>query len=241
MREVFVWSLLTAVATWFWALPFLFFKKMSLNWIGIGNAVAAALMITASFGMVMQGMEYGIWWVVAGMGLWLIFIVLSDNFLHRYEHLRFGDVEGGWAHKILLMVGVMTAHSFTEGVAIWSSFGPSVGFGAFISLAMSIQNIPEWLAIALVMVPKWVSRWKAWLWAVFSSLPQPLMAVPAFLFVSFFSPFLPLSLGFAAGAMLWMSFSELMQEAYEHVSKKTLATIMTIAIMLMTLFQFFLD
>jgi zinc transporter ZupT len=67
------------------------------------------------------------------------------------------------------------------------------------------------------------------------------MAVPAFLFVSFFSPFLPLSLGFAAGAMLWMSFSELMQEAYEHVSKKTLATIMTIAIMLMTLFQFFLD
>ena len=41
-------------------------------------------------------------------------------------------------------------------------------------------------------------------WSIISSLPQPLVAVPAFLFVSFFDGMVPLGLGFAGGAMLWM-------------------------------------
>lgn len=50
-------------------------------------------------------------------------------------------------------------------------------------------------------------------WSVFSSLPQPLMAVPAFLFVETFQTLLPFGLGFAAGAMLWMVAAELVPDA----------------------------
>ena len=41
---------------------------------------------------------------------------------------------------------------------------------------------------------------------------QPLMAVPAFTFVEAFGPLLPYGIGFAAGAMTWMVFAELLPD-----------------------------
>lgn len=103
------------------------------------------------------------------------------------------------ARKALLVVGVITVHSFTEGVGIGVSFGGSQALGLFISLALAVHNVPEGLAISLVLVPRGVGRVRAAFWSVFSSLPQPLMAVPAFVFVGVFRELLPYGLGFAAG------------------------------------------
>ena len=107
------------------------------------------------------------------------------------------------ARKGLLIVGIMTAHSFTEGVGLGVSFGSGTDLGLFITLAIAVHNIPEGLAISLVLVPRGVGAGRAAFWSVFSSLPQPLMAVPAFAFVEAFGPLLPYGLGFAAGAMTW--------------------------------------
>jgi zinc transporter ZupT len=109
----------------------------------------------------------------------------------------------------------MTMHSFTEGIGIGVSFGSDEAFGIVIALAIAIHNIPEGLAISLVLVPRGVSVGRAGAWSIFSSLPQPLMAVPAFIFVEAFKPLLPVGLGFAAGAMLWMAAAELVPEALE--------------------------
>lgn len=68
--------------------------------------------------------------------------------------------------------------------------------------------------------------WAAVLWAIFSSLPQPVMAVPAFLFVNSFVAMLPLGLGFAAGAMLAMVFSEMIHDARRHASTTDVVLIM---------------
>ncbi|NCQ12145.1 MAG: ZIP family metal transporter, partial [Bacteroidetes bacterium] len=55
--------------------------------------------------------------------------------------------------------------------------------------AIAIHNIPEGLAISLVLVPRGVSAIKAMGWSVFSSLPQPIMAIPAFLFILTFKDY----------------------------------------------------
>jgi zinc transporter, ZIP family len=175
--------------------------------------------------------------VIGGILLGLVFILFADKFLSKYEHLHIRNLNSFDTKKILLIVGVMTLHSFAEGVAIGVSFEPALSFGIFIALAMALHNIPEGLAISTVMTSKGFKRRQAGLWSIFTSLPQPLMAIPAFLFVEQFSGFLPIGLGFAAGAMLRMSLSELLPDALEGAPASTVATIATIGIAAMIAFQ----
>ena len=93
------------------------------------------------------------------------------------------------------------------------------------------------LSVPLVFVPRGVGWVRAALWSIFSSLPQPLMAVPAFFFVEIFGPLLPYGLGFAAGAMIWMVFSELVPDANEEASSNLVAVVITVSVVAMVAFQ----
>ncbi|WP_456409423.1 ZIP family metal transporter [Oceanithermus sp.] len=234
---VFVYASITAVATGVGALPFAFVRSFPRSWLGIGNAIAAGLMLAASFGLIYEGVNYSLTRTMVGVVIGLFFILWSHRFLERYEDVSLGSLNGLDARKALLIVGVMTLHSFAEGVGVGVSFGGGIAFGLFVTIAIAVHNIPEGLAISLVLVPRGVPWWKAGLWSIFSSLPQPLMAVPAFLFVEWFKPVLPAGLGFAAGAMIWMAFSELIPDALEDVDAGVVATSIVLASAAMVAFQ----
>jgi len=57
--------------------------------------------------------------------------------------------------------------------------------------------------------------------ATLTSIPQPFMAVVAYLFVDTFQCLLPLGLAFAAGAMVYVCFCELLNEATEELGTRT--------------------
>lgn len=236
--QVFLLASLTAAATGLGALPFIFVKDMTRRWLGVSNAVAAGLMLAASFGLIYEGVNYSLPRVMAGALIGLLAIVVARHLISDHDHASsFAQMSAFDARKALLIVGVMTVHSFTEGVGVGVSFGGGQALGLFITLAIAVHNIPEGLAISLVLVPRGVSWNRAALWSVFSSLPQPLMAVPAFIFVEAFKPLLPYGLGFAAGAMIWMVFSELMPDALEETSSNLVAIVTTISIITMIAFQ----
>ena len=60
------------------------------------------------------------------------------------------------------------------------------------------------------------------------------------LFVLIFRPLLPVGLGLAAGAMLWMVFRELLPEALENLPAKWAYPAMLAAILGMLAFQYFI-
>ena len=236
---VFIASTITALCTGLGVLPFYFVKDIRPTWVGIGNAVAAGLMLGASIGLTYEGWLFSPSRMMLGLVLGVALILLTRNLLaSRAEEASPEHLSGADWSKMLLIIVVMTVHSFAEGIGVGVSYGGGEGFGRLITAAIAIHNIPEGLAIALVMIPRGTTKLKAALWSIFSSLPQPLMAVPAFLFVLFFEPFLPIGLGLAAGAMFYMVFAELLDEAKEHVSVQVVYPVLALAMVGMLSFQF---
>lgn len=234
---VLVVAMATAIATGLGALPFVFVSRMSRRWLGLSNALAGGLMIAASVSLIVEGAQLGLWRTVLGAALGFVLIRLSHSVIERHPDLDVGALRGADARKALMIVGVMTLHSFAEGIGVGVSFGGGEGLGGFISAAIALHNVPEGLAISLVLVPRGVGVLAAAGWSVFSSLPQPIMAVPAFLFVTVFEPVLPVGLGLAAGAMVWMTFAELLPEAREEVSGAGVMVTVGLSVVAMLGFQ----
>lgn len=234
---VFLAALVTALATGIGAVPFFFVKNINRWWLSISNAIAAGLMLGASYSLIAEGAGHSAVRLILGILIGAVFISCSHHFLKGREEFGFGALRGADAVKALMIVGVMTLHSFSEGVGVGVSYGDGQALGVLITAAIAVHNIPEGLAISLVLVPSGTAAWRAGLWSIFSSLPQPLMAVPAFLFVTAFKPILPVGLGFAAGAMIWMVFSELIPDALEHASSNAVAVAVTVSIAAMVAFQ----
>ncbi len=131
----------------------------------------------------------------------------------------------------------MTVHSFSEGIGVGVSYGGGDRLGIFITAAIAVHNIPEGLAISLVLIPRGARVASAAFWSVFSSLPQPLMAAPAYLFVETFRSYLPVGFGFAAGAMAWLVFAELVPDARAELDRRTFCTALGVSLVAMSALQ----
>ncbi|WP_435116176.1 ZIP family metal transporter [Halolamina sp. C58] len=247
---VFLAGLVTDLATGLGALPFFYTDEISDRWNVALWGLASGIMVSASlFGLFNEGLAYStglplllVGGIVAGAAL----VEVSDRVLDRIdvgghaveadggdhahdEHrLEAEAFAAGDLRKLALILGILTIHSFPEGVAVGVSFAelgltggiPVLGFSVpvlavFMTVAISIHNVPEGTAIAIPMRAMGLSNWRMVGAAVFSSLPQPIGAVIAFVFVRWAQSFLPFGFGFAAGAMVYLVATEFVPEALE--------------------------
>lgn len=233
---VLLYGLITALATGLGAAPFALLRTISPRAVALANAVAGGLMLGASFGIVAEGTGYGTWQTLVGGLLGVVFILATQRWLGASE-ASLADAATADARRMTLIIIVMTVHSFAEGVAVGVAFGGGPTLALAITLAIAVHNIPEGLAISAVLRPRGASVLACAGWSIFSSLPQPIMAVPAFLFVDAFRTALPFGLGFAAGAMVFMVLEELLPEAYDRANRARVAVVVSLTLVAMVLFQ----
>ncbi|KAF2288000.1 hypothetical protein GH714_003830 [Hevea brasiliensis] len=193
ISTVALFTLAMAAATGLGAVPF-FFVELDPQWAGLCNGMAAGVMLAASFDLIQEGQSHGAGnWVVIGILSGGIFILLCKKFLEQYGEVSMLDIKGADATKVVLVIGIMTLHSFGEGSGVGVSFAGSKGFsqGLLVTLAIAVHNIPEGLAVSMVLASRGVSPQNAMLWSVITSLPQPIVAVPSFICADAFNKFLP--------------------------------------------------
>jgi len=228
---VFVAGLVTALATGLGAIPFFITDDISERWNVILWGIASGIMLSASvFGLIREGLVIGGPPSVAvGLLAGVVLVVGSHRVISGAE-LDSRQFEAADFRKLVLILGILTVHSFPEGVAIGVSFaeldfqgieGLMIGgflvplLAVFMTVAISIHNVPEGVAISIPLRAMGVSNWRLVWWSIFSSLPQPVGAVIAFGFVRLAREFLPFGFGFAAGAMIYLVLTEFVPEALE--------------------------
>lgn len=240
-------SISAGMATAVGALPIFFKKKYSKESLDIGMAFSAGVMLIAAFfSLLIPGFEssyliFGKYWsvlpVLAGVFLGYISIILFHNVL-PHEHIY---KETDMDHKrqfsrVTLIVLAITLHNIPEGLAVGVGFGTENHANGFIiALAMAIQNMPEGLVVALGLLSEGATRKKSFYMATLSGAVEPVAALFGFLMTQVTHYVLPVALGFAAGAMLFVVCQEIFPELFRKGQEKrtTLGVISGIILMLL--------
>jgi ZIP family zinc transporter len=213
--QVFAVALMTALATGLGALPVLFFRSPETRWRGIAAATASGMMLSASvFALADEALQRGAAIdVIAGMlaGAW--FFARSAKLVHD-RGWRLEGLSQASSRQAILLLLTLFIHSIPEGAAIGVGYATGeIKFGWLLALAIAVHNIPEGTAVSLPLRANGASIARCAFYAIVTSLPQPIVAVPAFVLVSIFQPLLAASLGFAGGAMIFLVVSELIPES----------------------------
>jgi len=235
MPQVFLAALATALATGLGVVPFAFFRNGSGRWPGIATAAASGMMLSASvFALADKALRRGsAAGVIGGMLVGAAFFAWAARLIARRDWHLGARADAG-SRQSLLVLATMFVHSIPEGVAIGVGFASGeMRFGFLLALAIAVHNIPEGTAVALPLRANGASLAACGWYAVVSSLPQPVVAVPAFLLISVAQPLLPASLGFAGGAMIFLVVSELLPECLARCSRTEAAWGVTLGLVAM--------
>jgi ZIP family zinc transporter len=220
----FIASVLAGLATGLGALPVAFFKNISNNLFSSLLGAAAGVMLAATaFSLLNPGIEFGnalwpgkgIFVVSLGMLLGAFFLHYAD---HQLPHVHFDaavDSQINSMRKIWLFIIAITIHNFPEGMSVGVSFGSGeMKNGIVLAIAIALQNIPEGLAVALPLVSLGYNRWRAIGVATLTGLVEPVGGLLGITMVTLFQSILPIAMGFAAGAMLFVISEEIIPETH---------------------------
>ena len=118
--------------------------------------------------------------------------------------------------KVGIIIGIgLAIHNFPEGLAIGSGFEASQELGIALAIAICIHDFPEGLAMALPMKQGGFENKKVIFYTMMSGITTGIGAMVGAIIGSISKEMIGISLGYAAGAMLYIVVCEIVPESNE--------------------------
>ena len=184
-------------------------------------ALAGGIMLAVVFAdlfpeaVAMGGIRYS----MVGLIFGVVMLLLLDMYLPHSHFVKLNHNKNKRQNKFIqssLLLGIGIAmHNIPEGMAIGASYALSEHLGLSLAIILALHNIPEGMAVGSPMKAANLDNKTILFWTCVAGLPTGLGAfIGATL--GYISPImLSVSLGIAAGAMMYVSFDELLPEAQE--------------------------
>ncbi len=156
------------------------------------------------------GLFYGLLGVILGV----VAIIFCEEFINTY---RTKTTKGYSTNRYIqtgILVGIGIAlHNFPEGLAIGSGFTARISYGWELALVIALHDIPEGVAMVTPMIIGRASPFKAFISAVIAGIPTGIGAMIGYLLGEISPLLICICLGFAGGAMLYITCSDLIPES----------------------------
>lgn len=218
MEAAIIGSFISAMATVLGAVPLFFVKNLSEKWKDILIAFTAGIMVSAStFGLMPQAVnESGI--VALTIGL-LLGIIVLDLIEKNIPHI---DVENDsgistFDSKSLLVIIALFLHNIPEGLSTGFSFASdNESLGPMVAISIGAQNMPEGLILAVFLMNSKLTKLNAFLLVALTGLMEVIAAIVGYFTASYIESLIGYGLAFAAGAMMFIVYKELIPESHGH-------------------------
>lgn len=217
MNDVILGSVLSALSTGLGAIPILFMQQVTHRWRDILLAFTAGIMMAAStMSLIPEALQSGgIFQLTIGLFLGVATLTtLEKNIPHiDIEHAKKGiQVD----RKTLLIVTALTLHNLPEGLSVGVSYASesNIDTGNLVAIAIGLQNAPEGFLVALFLVNQKINKLKALVIATLTGTVEIITSILGYTMTASITSLVPYGLSFAAGAMLFIIYKELIPESH---------------------------
>lgn len=244
MTEVWISAAGLCGATIIGAILGYFIKELPHKWNDTILGYCAGVMLAAStIGLIVPAFDMTSqwWWVAIGVMVGALFLNLLD-FITPHLHTITGlDPEehktNARLNHVLLFVMAIALHKLPEGLAAGVSMCSGDGTTDWgVSFGIALQNIPEGMVIIAPLMLAGVTTLRTFVISITIGLLEIIGVFLGFGLGSASTALLPVMLGFAGGAMLYVTSDEMIPETHTHGYQKQATYALLLGFMTMVLF-----
>ncbi len=248
MSEVWISAAGLCGATVIGSLLGFFIKELPHKWNDSILGYCAGIMLAAStIGLILPAFELNeSWWLVAvGVMAGAFFLNLLDFVTPHLHHITgLGEAEhhnNAKLNNVLLFVMAIAIHKLPEGMAAGVSMSDIDASSWTVSMGIALQNVPEGMVIIAPLIMAGVKPFRTFLISLAIGLLEVVGVWLGFALGTVSAALLPVMLGFAGGAMLYVTSDEMIPETHAHGYQKQATYALLLGFMTLLLIEKFLE